>query len=725
MTKRKPKDKSHREKISRSVKKSWERRRAMHGETGRNDENPRVETLLRNRVPASKELTPAEIEKIVREIWTHPEKWVPVLWDFTPWEKQIEVMHAVRDHPRVAVRSGNSVGKTQIAALIAVLYMISHPPCTVVNTSANWRGIEEILFPYIRHLVRGCRIKLGPEPKATKWILDDRWRMVGVTAREPEAFAGYHNDHVLVIVDEASALSPDIAQAIEGLVPGSSDRVLYIGNPLRPGGPFYESFRSPEVWKTIHIDTEKSPNVRAKRTVIPGLATAEWVERRKKEWGLRSPAYQARVKGNFPDEGDDTLIPLSWVDDAKNFTPRRRTGAHPARYLGVDVARYGTDLSVFVLRAQHASGDSEVELLDFEQGMSVPLIAERVTELARKYLPIAVNVDDTGIGGGVVDILYGQNIRGVTAVSFSGAPSDPTLYLNLRAESYWKLRDQLDNTRGPKHPRLRIPHPHTERFYELATIRRTYSNRGQIQIEPKAEVKKRLGRSPDFSDALALSYAEPVERRLWGPEHFGAEDSFLSLPGDALKNVSGLWSEFLPHPSQAPNRVLGIYIPPRSADKAYVGYLFAFRTGDGTIYVEADFKQQPLRHLLTKAIRHAMALEVEHLVLDEAAYTQLVDSELEEACRRYNYRPRLLLLDNRSTHPHVRVRRIEPYLVTGRLKFVRDERRQTQALVEQLRRFPTTKYTQGPELLEMTIRGAVKIHNGQFASDGLGSRLHV
>ena len=44
--------------------------------------------------------------------------------------------------------------------------------------------------------------------------------------------------------------------------------------------------------------------------------TPQWVAKRYQRWGKDSPLYQARVLGQFPEQGDDTLIPLSWIEAA-------------------------------------------------------------------------------------------------------------------------------------------------------------------------------------------------------------------------------------------------------------------------------------------------------------------------------------------------------------------------------------------------------------------------
>ncbi len=118
---------------------------------------------------------------------------------------------------------------------------------------------------------------------------------------------------------------------------------LAIGNPSSPVGDFYDCFKDPQ-YKKIHIDAFKTPNFeqlmeeaggnteRAEKLLrqmtieetenlplkYPDLVTPGWVRRRMEKWGLTSPLYQSKVRGNFSQESDDTVIPLLWIEQAED-----------------------------------------------------------------------------------------------------------------------------------------------------------------------------------------------------------------------------------------------------------------------------------------------------------------------------------------------------------------------------------------------------------------------
>ena len=438
-----------------------------------------------------------------QDIWDDPVQWMADVLGVQLWARQAEIAEAVRDNPHVAVRSANAVGKSFLAACLTVWYLETQRPAYVVTTSSSWRGVQRVLWPEIRRAVRNARTELGGTLLRTEWRRDEKWGAFGVSADTPENFAGFRTSHgAFVIVDEASAIEPEIYEAIMGLTATGGSRVLMIGNPLRPSGSFYDAFRS-DAWAHLHISALECPNVVEGRGVIPGLATRRWVEERKGEWGESSPAYQARVLGEFPEAGEDVLVPLHWVEAAL----AREAEPTGALRMGVDVARFGGDRTALLVRDEGA-----VRHLEWHTKEDTMTTAGRVLSTARERLIKArdIFVDDAGLGGGVTDRLRELGIA-VTRVNFGERAIEPDRFANLRAESYWSLREALDPN-GPTP--LAIPRAYKAIAYECGMPRIGYTSRGQVKLESKDDIRKRLGRSPDLADALALTYAAP-EPDIW------------------------------------------------------------------------------------------------------------------------------------------------------------------------------------------------------------------
>lgn len=260
---------------------------------------------------APAKLSPAETyRRYMRRIWADPVGWINQMFGVELWTKQQEVIEALRDNPRVAVPSCNAAGKSFLAACIAHWYLASVAPGRVVLTGASWTGIEHIVWPWVKRLHGMALEPLGGVlMESVEWDRGIAGGLIGVAATDAERISGFRSEHgVLVIVDESSALSQEVHNAIIGLSASEGSRVLYIGNPLRTVGPFQDVCKPNSGWHVIPIGAFDVPNVITGRNIIPGLATRQWVEDCKREWGEDSAEYSARVLGKFPETGMNSVF---------------------------------------------------------------------------------------------------------------------------------------------------------------------------------------------------------------------------------------------------------------------------------------------------------------------------------------------------------------------------------------------------------------------------------
>jgi len=412
-----------------------------------------------------------------------------------PWRRQADILRALRDGKRVAVRSGHGVGKTWIAARAALWFLYSHPGAVVLTTAPTHRQVRSILWAEIRKQARNAAYKLGGRITETGIRLDDDWFALGLATDEPERFQGYHAERLLLVFDEAPGVSPEIYEAARGLLTSRHARILLIGNPTEPSGPFYNAFRTPG-WKTLHIPCTACPNVRLGRVTHPSLVTAEWVEAQRAEWGENSPAFRARVLGEFPSEHGARLIPLAWIHAAQARDGATCSGSE--HRLGVDVARYGSDRTALAV-----ANDCGVLAVRCRSGLSTMETAGWAIASAREFdvAPEAIAIDDAGVGGGVTDRLREQGWS-VRAINGANRPDNPA-FANTRAEIYWRLRTVLspENDIGfglPREPEL---------ARQLSALTYGFDSRGRIRLEAKDQAKAALGVSPDMADACALTMA--------------------------------------------------------------------------------------------------------------------------------------------------------------------------------------------------------------------------
>jgi len=408
-----------------------------------------------------------------------------------PWEKQEEVLNAVRDHRRVAVRACHGVGKTKVAAWVALWFLYCHRNSKVITTAPTWHQVENLLWREIHAAHATSRIPLGGKVLQTQIELGKQWFALGLSTDKPERFQGFHAENILLIVDEASGVDQRIFEAAEGFLTSPGAKLLLIGNPTQLSGEFYNAFRSP-LYHKIHISAFDSPNLKAGKVVRPYLVTPEWVEEKRIQWGEDSPMWYSRVLGEFPEQGDDTLIPLAWIEAAQ----RRWSEIPPGQpiELGVDVARYGSDSTVIILRR-----GERAEIVRRLRGQDTMQVAGAVIDALCSTSATVAKVDVVGLGAGVVDRLKEQK-QPVREMNAGEAAHDKERFVNRRAEWYWALRERFQA--GD----IAIP-PDDELAAQLASLKYKFDSRGRIQIESKEDMRKRGLPSPDKADALMLVFA--------------------------------------------------------------------------------------------------------------------------------------------------------------------------------------------------------------------------
>ena len=420
------------------------------------------------------------------------------------WHKQEEVLDALTSSRRVAVKAGNGLGKGFSAAVAVLWFMHTHPDGAIALTTApTFRQVRHILWRQIHRLYRPVVGVLGGAMYDTRWEMDADRYALGLSADGADQFQGFHSPNVFIVVDEAEGVSDEIYEAIESVMTSADPLLLLIGNPTSMEGAFRRAFHEERsIYRTITISAMDSPNVRAGRVVLPGLTTAAWVEERKTIWGEGSPRYRSRVLGEFPEQGEDTLIDLRHI---RNSVNRRLPSDNDSGevVLGVDVARQGSDRSVILRRR-----GNRVEDIQTFRKLDTMELAGRVADEIREHHPARVQVDEIGWGAGVVDRLreLGHPVHGVNVAR---AANYRHKYANLRSEGYCTLADRFSQEI------ISIPDDQ-ELIGELAAISHSEDNLGRRKIERKADMRSKGLPSPDKADALMLAFLDVGGKvRVW------------------------------------------------------------------------------------------------------------------------------------------------------------------------------------------------------------------
>lgn len=490
-----------------------------------------------------------------------PAYWLKQKTGETPWRKQAEVMHAIAVHDRVAVASGHAVGKSWLAARLVCWFLDVFHPATVITTAPTNNQVKKVLWMEIHAAHAAAKRNGHPlrgELLTVEWRIktpDGRIQMaVGFAPRDYDynRFQGFHNEHMLVIEDEAAGISREITQGINSVLKGAFSRWLKIGNPTETSGPFYEAFSDPTSdWRTFHISEFEVPNVDLKlpahrpdedsmarkelvraslRALIdkpvkfPGLATAKDILRDFNAWGEDHAMWKARVLGQFPDRTSDTLISLSWLERAGAETMDEiAINSETTIEIGVDVARYGTDDTWFVAKIGNRPYQGNAFAPERHSQQSTMETVGRIVSFVRRLRAhfgeicpkIRIKIDAIGLGAGVFDRAEevfsdgdwrdpaGNRLVECYDMIAAAVAHDPIQYANATTEWWARTARGLESGEigGPVFADRELQKQLQSRKYK-------YQSDGRMRLESKDDLRRRGEHSPDFGDAVMLAFCD-------------------------------------------------------------------------------------------------------------------------------------------------------------------------------------------------------------------------
>jgi len=423
------------------------------------------------------------------------------------WDRQREIAGLVCNQRYVAVRSCNGLGKDWLAARLALWWVYCRRGYVLI-TGPTERQVKHVVMGQVRRAFNAASALPGNLYElALRLDGADEMGILAFTSTDASKLTGFHAPRLMVLITEAQGIEPLVWEGAFANVTGADSRIVAVGNPLQPGGKFYEVSRSP-AWSAVKIAATEHPNVVQQREIVPGAVTQAFVDLMAQEYGVGSGVYQSRVMGEFPDNSDEALCHRSWITAAsERWATRPREGEVA---LALDPARYGPDASVLAVRR----GAAIEELVIWNKLSTVETAGRVVVEMDRLGVPKShgVTVDEPGLGGGVIDVLREM---GVETRGFNGGatPLAVDKFRNSRAETFWGLRRLLE--RGE----IALP-PDDKLADELCAMRWSIGLDGRIVIESKDDLRARIGRSPDRADAVAMAF-RPRHRKWW----LGAVDS--------------------------------------------------------------------------------------------------------------------------------------------------------------------------------------------------------
>lgn len=399
-----------------------------------------------------------------------------------PWytEDQKILFTEVTKNRRVLALSGNGVGKTYSAAIISLwLYNKGY---TVLTTAPTLSQVTTLLWAEMRKLKRNGVPGIGGEwqPKANFASFSEKHYLQGftvqtdVSSNTSTAFSGRHENKMAIVMDEVIGMSEGVIEACDTICVGPEDIIIGIGNPTDTTAPIRRAAekRRPDgtyLWKTIHISGENHPNVKYKRTVIPGAVSFEMIQDQLAKCGgsREGSRYKSSVLGEWPDETPDTLIPIEWIRAAQERGKNPRPDDYRGIAIGVDVAGEGGDITpvIGISRSKVFLPDLGPNDKAWIQGRDTTHCVMLVKKVLHKVPDIRmVAMDATAIGQGPVAQLQRDRFtfprflaykRGsietynreqqaiVVGLNFSSSPTENASekFVRLKDQMWWELRE--------------------------------------------------------------------------------------------------------------------------------------------------------------------------------------------------------------------------------------------------------------------------------------------
>lgn len=450
-----------------------------------------------------------------------------------PTAYQIEGLETLVANRRFSLRGPHGLGKTAFMAWVILWFSLTRDGTDwkIPTTASAWRQLTKFLWPEIHKWARRIRWdKVGREP------FSDRTELLtqSLKLQTGEAFAlasdnsamieGAHADHIMYVFDESKIIPDSTWESAEGAMSVGDAYWVAVSTPGEPMGQFYQIHRRApgfEDWKVRHVTRQEA--------IDAGRMDEAWAEQRKRQWGEASAAYQNRVEGEFASADADGVIPLAWVERANERWHDWKESEKDIFFtcLGADVGMTG-DATVFAFR----HGWIIDRLQRFAKGSTMETAGRIVAALnphtenvkgEKKDLGYAV-VDSIGIGAGVLDRLKEQRRRAIGFVA-SGRTDRMDHYnqfgfTNMRSMAWWNMRELLDPEIGQP---IALP-PDDKLTGDLTAPRWREMSGGNIQVESKADIRKRIGRSTDDGDAVIMAFApvrtadlpdQPAQRSKW------------------------------------------------------------------------------------------------------------------------------------------------------------------------------------------------------------------
>jgi len=437
------------------------------------------------------------------------------------------------DPIQMAVASGHGIGKSALTAWLILWIMSTRPFSKGIVTANTSDQLKTKTWAELGKWRSRCIVGHWFEYNTGRGSMSlyhksypESWRVDAQTCREEnsEAFAGLHaaQGTPFYIFDESSAVPDKIEEVAKGGLTDGEPMFFKFGNPTRNVGHFSRAFGSEkDRWLTRQIDsrTAKMTNKRLIQT---------WVD----DYGEDSDFVRVRVKGMFPRASDMQYIATDDVKVSMDAMPGRYLGDDPL-ICGVDLARGGGDKCRIVFRRGRDAKSEKSYVIPAEKSRDSMKVVSLICSVLDRHIPDVTFVDETGLGGPIADRLVQLGYH-VIGVNFGSKAEDEKHYADKVGEMWARLRVWIqDGGALPKDPEL-------ER--ELTCREFDHDKSDRLVLEPKKKMKSDGKPSPDWADALSLTFAFKVPKRVSPRKTLdspvGMRENMSQLQHDPMDDVS-------------------------------------------------------------------------------------------------------------------------------------------------------------------------------------------
>lgn len=419
-----------------------------------------------------------------------------------PWQDRELKLLPTMD--RVAIMGSKGCAKTAFEAFCIWWALTTQPDCNVgaVSTSGDqlrdglWKELAlwRARAPLLEELFHWSPERIVRKTRPGTWFASARTYNRSADANtQSQSLAGLHGNNVFFVIDEAGSVPASLLATADAVLatkqPGDQIRVLIGGNTTSNVGALYNAcVRQRQLWHCVHVTSDPDDPFRTPRV------SKEWARQQIQAYGRDNPWVKINVFAEFPEQGVGRMLSLADLEAA--MARKVVEDSQESLVIGLDVGTV-TDAAVAFPRRGRLAYEPTVW-----RGASTVVIAAEVVRMARDLRATTVFIDAGGPGVGVIDQCRALGMKNVVPVFFGGSADDSTRYANKGTEMHARAAEWIQG--GGAIPNC------TELVQDMVERESSWNLKGQQILEPKDLLKERLGRSPDWGDALDLTFAYPV-----------------------------------------------------------------------------------------------------------------------------------------------------------------------------------------------------------------------